>query len=375
MLVKSIGKSFAVGMLILGVILGAGFASGRELVAFFGLNAPPLVIAGGSSILIFLLSVLFLFIGSKLNAKSITEVNVALVGKFHFIADAFLLVNSLIVLASMLGAMNALGEAVLFSVSPLYAVVAGILCVFVACKGAKGLLLANKIVSPLMIATLVVIGLFTVLTVTGSSGGVSFNAGSLWTVLVYVSMNMMLASTVITTLGKLDKKTIFIAPAIAALSMGILIFILLSALNAWGNAAADMPVLDMARLLHPSVYWLMVMMLAAGIFTTMLTAMAGLVNWFKSIFGNKLLTAFAVLAIGFVLSNLGFSTVVRLLYPIIGIMGVLYTLAAGLYVVRMRLKSNKFPSQKSLCKTFYSNTLQHLPKKKNTPKKVCDSKT
>ena len=328
-------------MLIVGAIIGAGFASGAELVSFFGLNAPPLAIALVAGALVFLISSLFLYLGSKLNAKNITEVNVALVGKFSFVADAVLLVNSLIIFSAMLGAVNSLGSSVLSpAFSPLYAVVVGVICAFVAVKGAKGLIIANKIVSPLMIAGLIFVAVFTIFTL-GNTQITVFRIGSIWTVVVYVCMNMMLASTVITSLGKMTKKTIFLSSGIAATCMGVLIFLLLRALNAWGVEGSNMPVLDMALNIHPAVYWTMFAILIAGIFTTLLTAMTGLVTWFRGIFGSKLFTAFVVLTAGFILSNLGFSTVVSVLYPIIGVMGVIYTSVASGYVIRLRLKTKR----------------------------------
>jgi len=331
---KAIAKSLSVGMLILGAIIGAGFASGQELISFFGLGTSPIIIASLAAVLIFLVSSLFLFLGSKLNAKNVTEVNTALVGKFHFVADAVLLVNSLIILSAMLGAVNSLGSSVISpTFSPLYAVVVGTIAVVVALKGAKGLMVANKIVSPLMVAALIFVAIFTIFTVSNTVA-IPFRLGSIWTVIVYVCMNMMLASTVVTTLGKMDKKTIFLSSGVASLCMGVLIFVLMSALNNWGVEGSTMPVLDMAALIHPAIYWVMVVVLAAGIFTTLLTAMTGLVSWFEGIFGGKLFSAFIVIGAGFVLSNLGFATVVRVLYPIIGILGVVYTVVASGYIVR-----------------------------------------
>jgi len=345
---KAIAKSLSVGMLILGAIIGAGFASGQELVSFFGLGTPPWIIATLAGVLIFLISALFLFLGSKINAKNVSEINTALVGKFHFVADAVLLVNSLIILSAMLGAVNSLGSSAISpTFSPLYAIVVGAIAVVVALKGAKGLIVANKIVSPLLIAALIFIALFTTLTISNREIA-TFRLGSIWTLIVYVCMNMMLASTVVTTLGKMDKKTIFLSSGVAAVCMGVLIFVLMTALNTWGDASAPMPILDMARHIHVSVYWIMVVVLFAGIFTTILTAMTGLVSWFEGIFGGKLFSACVVIAAGFILSNLGFSTVVRVLYPIIGILGVVYTLVASSFVVRQTKLANRLKEKSSL---------------------------
>jgi len=353
-----IAKSFTIGMLIVGAILGAGFASGAELISFFGLDTSPIVVAVLVTVLVFLVSCLFLFLGNKVNKKTISLVNQKVYGKFFFLADAFLLVNSLIILSAMLAATNSLGASIFSSsFSPLYAVIIGVICATVSIKGKKGLITANKFVSPIMIAVLVFIGLFISITATGGRG-VSFNAGTIWVVIIYVSMNMMLAATVVTTLGKLNKKIIFLSSGIAAASMGLLVFVLMTALNRYGYVMGSMPTLDMARYIHPAIFWTMALALAAGIFTTILTAMTGLVAWFEGVFGGKIFSAFTVLAAGFILSNLGFSTVITLLYPIIGIVGLVYILFASIYsfkktkfikpLTNSNQKNNKIKTRKTL---------------------------
>jgi len=342
-----LAKSFTVGMLIVGAILGAGFASGGELISFFGIGTNPLIIALLVAVIIFLVSSLFLFVSSKVNTKSMSIVNQAVAGKLSFLADTFLLVNSLIVLSAMLAATNSLGEMIINPIfSPLYAIVIGIICAIISLKGSKGLITANKIVSPLMIATLIFVGLFISLTASGGRG-ISIGFNSVGIAIIYVSMNMMLAATVITTLGKLNKKTIFLSSGIAAISMGLLVFLLMTALNRFAGDTghmSGMPTLDMARQIHPAVFYIMVIMLTGGILTTILTAMTGLVSWFENIFGGKLFSAFTVLAAGFILSNLGFSTVISLLYPIIGAIGLVYILLALIYSFR------KQPSLIKICK-------------------------
>jgi len=324
------GKVFAVAMLIIGTIVGAGFVSGREIVAFFGANASPWI-AVLCAVLIFGLSVLFLFIGSRLNSKNVSEVNLKLAGRFHIITDAFLLVNNLIILAGMLAAMDSLGASII-PFTPLFSIVFGILSVVVVCFGIKAVIRCNKIASPIMIVALAFVGIFTVVSV---SGGEAVTAvGNIGMVFVYVCMNMMLASTVITTLGRMKMKSIIASSAIAAGLMGGLIFILMMALNSWGTITGDMPTLEMARAIHPAVYWIMVIVVAVSIFTTMIIALSGLVSWFTPLLGSKIFAAITLLIAAFILSNLGFANVVRFLYPVIGVFGIIYVVLGIIYAGR-----------------------------------------
>lgn len=327
-----IRKSFAVAMLIIGTIIGAGFASGREIISFFGSGISVLIafLCGGA---IFALCALFLWLGSVTKAKNVSELNVKLIGRLHVIPDCFLLLNSLIVLGGMLAGMNSLGN-MFIKASPLFSIIGGILCIFVVHKGIKGLLRCNNIVVPLII-----IMLFLVCGISIFTGGIDVSLGifkisALPTVAIYVSMNMMLASTVLTTLGNMKKKEILLSSAIAAIIMTVLILVLILSLNSYGNLAADMPVLEMAKAINPVLYGLIAIIIAVSIFTTMLTAMSGLCAWFGNILGRGLYCPIVVFLAGMIVSYLGFMKVVALLYPLIGLLGLFYIVLGIIYAIR-----------------------------------------
>lgn len=63
-------RIFAVTMLVVGTIIGAGFASGREIVTFFG-ETPPVAVAAAVAVLVFVSCATFLFVGSKACAPTI----------------------------------------------------------------------------------------------------------------------------------------------------------------------------------------------------------------------------------------------------------------------------------------------------------------
>ena len=331
------GKSVATGFLIVGTIVGAGFVSGREILSFFGLGLSPwlaLVFAA----LVFLISALFLFIGSKTLAKNVSEVNVRLAGRFHVVADIFLLVNSFIVLAGMLAATDSVAASFFTavfggSVPYIASVSAGLLCAVVVCRGVKGLVSCNKFVVPVMAAALLFVCIYTAVTAAGG-GSSALRIPNFGAALVYVCMNMVLASTVVTTTGHMNIRTILLSSGIAGGLFGVLTLALICALNRYGDAATEMPVLEMAEAVHPALYYGMLAVIAVSIFTTMLAAMNGLTAWLCGIFGNKFFTALTVLTGGLILSNLGFSTVVTYLYPVIGVLGVAYVALGSVYAIR-----------------------------------------
>lgn len=283
-------RYFSVAMLIIGTIIGAGFASGREIVSFFGKSISPLIalVCAG---LIFVSSVLFLSIGKMVKSTNVSGVNVKLVGKFHIVADIFLLLNSLIVLAGMLAGIDSLGS-MIFPLSPLYSVAFGIIGVLVVCKGINGLLKCNSFIVPVIIICLIAVCFFNL---NFAADSMHFSIKALPIAVIYISMNMMLASTVLTTIQKLDFKTIIFSSLIASVVMGVLMLLIILAMN--GSAASEtaMPILNLAKKTSPIIFGLVVITIAISIFTTLLTAMSGLTSWLETVVGDKISSAIIVL--------------------------------------------------------------------------------
>lgn len=319
-------------MLIIGTVIGAGFASGREIVSFFGTGI-PLLAAPVCGLGIFALCSLYLWLGSTTGARNVSELNVKLMGRFHFIPDSFLLLNSLIVLSGMLAGCDSLGGMFL-PLSPLYSIAAGCACAFVVHKGLSGIMKCNCVIVPLIIFSLVLVCVGAI-----RADEADLSLGNLTALImpvsaVYVSMNMILASTVLTTLGKLTRRQILVPSALAAAMMTVLMTLIILMLNSCPVTESDMPVLSAAASLSPWLYGLIAAIIGVSIFTTMLTAMSGLCAWFSTVFGNGIYCPIIVLLAGILLSRLGFNKVVSLLYPVIGVLGLLYIAIGVIYALR-----------------------------------------
>lgn len=316
-------------MLIIGTIIGAGFASGRELVSFFG-GQISWVVALSCAVLIFLICLLFLTIGSRIGANNISEVSIKIGGKFHIVFDLFLLVNNFIVLGGMLSGMDSLGNMVL-PFAPLWSLGAAALCFLVVIRGNKGLMDTNAIIVPIIVISLVYMS---ITSITPGSLDAPFKAANILSILVYISMNMMLAGTVLTTLGKMKKSVIFGSSFAAAAVMGALMLLLSMSINSSSSSAADMPILEIAKTISPVLFGLIVAIIAISIFTTMMTAASGLTEWVFAITKAKKFSAFVVILGGCILSNAGFKNVVTYLYPVIGVLGLFYIGVGIMFVIK-----------------------------------------
>lgn len=329
---KSFLRSVSVAMLIVGTMIGAGFASGREVVAFFG-AVPNMFIALIAGILVFGCSVLFLFVGRRAQKPDIGEVNGCVFGKFRALADVFMLFNSMTVLGAMLAGTDSLA-AEFIDIRPLASVVLGGLCAVTAVKGMSGVLKANAVLVPIMIVFLSICSIMAI--------EFPFRAQTshinVYNIVLYVSMNMILGGSVLTTVRRLSPREIILASALASVIIAALLVLIMGALQSCSAAHADMPVLLIALKNGRIMYLICMPVIAASIFTTMLSAFKSVYDYVVGFIGNKIISAVSVLAGGMFVGAMGFSGVVDTLYPIMGIIGMVYLLCNGWYLVRTRVK-------------------------------------
>lgn len=318
-------------MLIVGAVIGAGFASGREIISFFG-NHISLWIAPACGLGYFIFNSLFLYLGSIVNKSNISEANKAIMGKFHFIADFFLLFNSLIVLSGMLAGMDSL-FAEFIPLKPLFSVLSGIVCAFITVKGINGMIKVSNLIVPVIIVSLLALGIINIefpLTISGDF--------KVYSLIIYIAMNLMLASGFFITLQEKNKKIILFSSLLSSVILTILMALLILALNNVGEYG-DMPTLSLCGS-STALKIIITATIAVSIFTTMLTAMSTLYSWLYATVKSKVFSVTLILTAALTVSFLGFSNVVAYLYPIIGFAGLIYMFCCGFFVLkRSRLSS------------------------------------
>ncbi|MCH5154689.1 MAG: hypothetical protein J1F71_05705 [Clostridiales bacterium] len=329
---KSFLRSLSVSMLIVGTVIGAGFASGREVVAFFG-AVPNVFIALIAGVMVFGCSVLFLFVGRRAQKTDMGEVNGEVFGRARPIADIFMLFNSVTVLGAMLAATDSLA-AEFINIRPFMSVILGVLCAVIAVRGLKGVIKANAVLVPIMIVFLCACTLQAIDFPLKSQGG----AIKIYSIVLYVAMNMILGGGVLTTVHRLSPREILLSSAIAALIIAGLLVCIMGALQSCAAAHADMPMLLIALKSGRVMYMISLPVIAASIFTTMLSAFKSVYDYINGFVKHKLISAGIVLIGGLAVGALGFTSVVGLLYPITGAIGMLYILCNCWFLIRTRVK-------------------------------------
>lgn len=332
-------KIFSLAMLIVGTVIGAGFATGKEITAFFGKQISPFV-ALFVGLGLFVLCYMFCTIGRIFKCRDFGEVNRKMLKRTHFIADAFLLLNSLIVLSGMLSGMDSLFSPLL-PIAPAYSIISGLLCAVIVAKGLKGLLGGNSIIVPFIILFIVLVCCFNI----GASSVPKLRLSSIPAAIIYVCMNIMLACTVLTTVNE-KPKTIFWASLIASVIITVLTLLIILTLNG-NDTNADMPLIAIAAR-SKLLYYASIAAVATSIFTTMMTAMSGLSSWIKELVGSNVFSVIISLIAGLIVSNFGFANVVSYLYPVIGFFGLIYVVLCMKYLVKKRWRLKRLKRNNAL---------------------------
>lgn len=334
-------ETWKVATTFIGTIVGAGFASGQEILKFFS-HFGCMGIAGLilSCLLFCITGILIMSLGHRLRAVSFGEVVSHVCGRhlgpvMELLLGLFLFGSLSVMLA---------GAGAVFSQQwgiPYFAgtVITLIISVITVLSGMKGIINANSIVVPIMV---IVCLTATVPAVSGEKLRalhtgflpVAQGASSFWGVsaLLYVSYNMTMGVSVLAPLGKeiRNRQALVWGGILGGLGLGIMaLFINLAILSHYPDSAGyEIPSLFLAGRLARTVQMAFSFVLWAEIFTTIIGTVFGLAARISG--GNR--TAFTVSAVllmvlALVLSQFGFSGLVGTVYPLFGYVSLLFLIA------------------------------------------------
>ncbi len=314
---------------IIGTLIGAGFASGQEIYLFFyryGLNGiMGLVLC---SILIGIITYkTFLiihnnkittyedFLNKIFKSKIIIKIS-------NIIINAFLLITFYI----MLSGFGAYFEQRFQINSIIGTFILAIICFFVLIKDIEGVKRVNSICVPILIFLVLTIGIISLKEFSTKQIETTLSFNWIIQAIIYSSYNMILVIPVLVSLGKYIKtkkqiRIISFATSIIVFSLAISIFIVLVSLNV-DYSKIQMPavyVIDNKYFQLSSIYGIVILL---SIFST---AISIGISFLKNITKNKksFPQIVAIMCItGVIISNFGFSNLVKILFPMFGYIGI-----------------------------------------------------
>lgn len=332
---------FKVAATYIGTVVGAGFASGQEVLQFFAhFGAKGLWGLLLAAVLFAFFGWLVLDLGMRLKARSHVEVIHYVGGRWlGSIIDwviIFFLFGAYTAMAAGAGAIFAeqfhlpalLGSAVMVSIT-----------LVTVMMGLNGVINSISFVVPVLLGSLVAIGVWTVIQsrflqnpvigIVPTKAAVPF-----WpfAAVVYVSYNLIMAVAVLAPMGaKYHRPDILRKGALLGglgLGLGALSIYLALAPNLPAAANYQIPMVYVAGGLNPVLKALYIVVLLAEIYTTAVGSLYGFVARLTP--GGELRrTRYYVIGTSiaaFLASQLGFTTMVRTLYPAVGYAGLILLL-------------------------------------------------
>ncbi|MFC9775089.1 YkvI family membrane protein [Paenibacillus chitinolyticus] len=327
---KTWTQTAQVAFTYVGTVVGAGFASGQEILQFFTRYG------AAASLTIALASVLFVWLGIKMmlmahdvRAESYEDLNIALfgpkIGRWISLFTLFVLFGISSVMLAGGGTVFSEHLSLPFQSGLL---VTAVLSYAVITRGIGAIMAVNTIVVPVMATFSLILVFYTNKLPTSQAWltlGTDHSPLSVWTApLLYVGFNLATAQAVLVPLGAQikDRRVLFRGALLGGLGIGLLLFAAHYALSAQMPGIRQFGI-PMARIMDglgtviPFVYLLVIY---GEIFTTYLSNTYGLTLQLQQRTGLGRRTVLLLLiALSYIVSLIGFKPLLSALYPLFGL--------------------------------------------------------
>jgi uncharacterized membrane protein YkvI len=333
-------KVIKVAATYIGTVIGAGFASGQEILRFFTLfgirGIWGLVFC---TVLFAFMGVLLLFLGQRLKAVSYRDVIQFACGKkIGPVMDLLLTFFLFGTLSVMLAGAGAVFTEQLGLPAAAGTVITLLLSVITVIFGLSGIVRANVIVVPVMITLGLMVSLpearpDKVLAVLDNFSPVTRTAAPNWLLAagLYLAFNLALSVPVLAPLGSKIRsgRVLICGGLLGGTVLGALALVMNFALLAAYPASADfqVPMLLVAEKSSPGLLTGYIFVLWAEIFTTIIGSIYGLGARLAELTGfSYRQTVLPVMAGALILSQAGFARLVTYLYPLFGYIAIVLIL-------------------------------------------------
>lgn len=344
--------SLKIGATFLGTVIGAGFASGQEILKFFTVYRFDGFIGIGVAIVLFVtLGNAILNISSTIKKKSYNDFLIYVCGrKLGLIIDITITVFLFGTLNVMLSATGALFYEY-FGLPYYFGIFLTVIpAAIIAAKGMKGILDVNLIIAPLMIIIVFVVS--SLCLYYHANGDLIRNLHYedditykwLMSALLYVAYNIILSIPILVPMGREtnNKKVLNVGITIGAITMGIIILLLNTVIltHIDHDSLYQIPMLYIVEPFNDLVKYSFIVVLWMEIFTTILSNLFGLANRIQV--ATRYKYSDIIIAICFIsifISRLPFKTLLSILYPTFGFISLLFILGLIIKQIYLKIKS------------------------------------
>jgi uncharacterized membrane protein YkvI len=316
-----------------GTIVGAGFASGQEILQFFTRYGwlATLTIAL-SSLLFVWIGIKLMLMAHELKAKSYEDLNEALFGKK---AGNWISLFTMLVLFSITTVMLAGGGTIFKEQLHLSYQIGLFVTLFlsylVLSKGIGAIMTVNTIVVPIMLLFSVIIVIYTWHS-PGSGNWLvltsDYSMVKIWFApFLYTAFNLAMAQAVLVPMGAAieSRSVLFWGGLLGGAGIGLLLLSAHYALSAQmpGIMQFEIPMGNIMTRLGPMMQFTYVLVIFGEIFTTFIADAYGLSMQLQQ--RTKLhpkVILISILALSYIISQIGFKVLLSALYPLFGMISV-----------------------------------------------------
>lgn len=317
----------------IGTVIGAGFASGQEIIQFFGVFGYKGIFG------VILASILFSIVGAivllrvyrnritsyseyinPLFGRSASKIMGLIIISFLFIGFCIMIAGSGAIFEEQLNMSNDIGIYIM-----------AFLCFITLAFSVKGISFVNKLVVPFLVVGIILVGVLIISKegfVLSNFNGASITKTGNWvtSAILYVSYNSISAIVIMTSLLPIiaNEKHAIKGGILGGVGLGLMaIFILLSTLILYTDVySVEIPMARIAERLGGWSGYMYSIILWLAMFTTAISSGFGCVSKITSMFKmNQIFISaiFCIIAIPF--AKIGFSSLVSKLYPLFGYLG------------------------------------------------------
>lgn len=341
-----IGLSFKIAATYIGTIVGAGFATGKEIVQFFSINGLYGFIG------IFVSGILFIWIGTKMmllsiqiQAQSAQDFNQFLFGKTTGnIVNFIMLFGLLAVTSVMISGAGATFEEQIGIKRQFGIIITICITLLILSAGLKGVFSINSVIVPIMIIFIIAVSSTTLLdsiqNIKNTMPSESWNYKWITNPLTYTALNIILAQSVLVPLASSINDTKIIKLGGFLGGLGLTIMLALSHLTIISIPffyEYHIPMAEAVKEVNPFFHLFFVIVIIGEIITTVIGNMFGMSRQLHSIFQIKPYTfVILLLTVCYIVSYIHYSPLLSILYPLIGWISFLFLPLIALNTTKKR---------------------------------------
>lgn len=325
-----------IALVIIGALIGAGFASGQEIYLFFfsyGKKGILGIIVSSILLGIIIYKTIVIikekqittykeFLKNIIQEKNRKEKILEII---NTIINTFILITFYIMIAGFGGYLTETIEIPQIIGSSILAII----CIIIMSKETKGIVKVSEAIVPILILFIIIIGIYTLSStnIINKINEMEIVKGSNWLVsgVIYASYNSILLIPVLISINKIiTKKEISKTAIIITLTTFILaISIFISMLKIDVNIRKlEMPLSYVINTQLPKLKIAYGIVILTSILTTAISLIAGLIQNVKKESSKKIIL-YLICISSIPISQIGFSALIQLLYPIFGYIGIL----------------------------------------------------